>query len=136
MLPVIVNHLHNNTPMPINKNTLKKILVVDDDKDILDVVKLILTRSGFDVYTHSTGIDVANTVSNNHPNLVLLDIGLPGKLGTEVCKELKKIFSIPVIFFSAHADQRKTMQEYNADGFIQKPFNVADLIAYIKSYLP
>ena len=108
---------------------MRKILVVDDDEAILHVVKLILTSHGFDVQTHSTGLNVPDIVMHYHPNLILLDIRLPGKLGTEVCKELKQIHSnLPIIFFSAHADKGKAFALCHADGFIQKPFDIKNLI--------
>src|SRR5664279_617984 len=102
---------------------MKKILVVDDDEDILDIVKLILISHGFDVQTHSTGLNVPDIVMHYRPNLILLDIRLPGKLGTEVCRELKLIHSdLPIILFSAHAEQGKVYSLCDADGFLQKPF--------------
>ena len=85
---------------------MKKILVVDDDRDILYLVCHILTLNGFDVKAYSTGTDVPDVVSDYNPDLVLLDVRLPGKFGTEVCKELKKLYTnLPIILFSAHAEQ-------------------------------
>jgi DNA-binding response OmpR family regulator len=108
---------------------MKKILVVDDDIDILNIVEHILLSHGFDVQTHSTGLGVPDIVMHYHPNLILLDIRLPGKLGTEVCKELKQIDThLPIILFSAHADQGKAFALCDADGFIQKPFDIKNLI--------
>ena len=115
---------------------MKKILVVDDDEAILNVVKLILTSHGFDVQTHSTGLNVPDIVMHYHPNLILLDIRLPGKLGTEVCKELKQIHTnLPIILFSAHAEQGKAFAICDADGFIQKPFDIKNLIDTINLHL-
>ncbi len=115
---------------------MKKILVVEDDKDILNIVHHILISHGFDVQTHSTGLNVPDIVMHYHPNLILLDIRLPGKLGTEVCKELKQIHSnLPIIFFSAHADQGKSFALCDADGFIQKPFDIKNLIETINLHL-
>jgi len=115
---------------------MKKILIVDDDKDILHVVQFLLTSRGFDVQTHSTGLNVPDIVMHYHPNLILLDILLPGKLGTEVCKELKQIYaSLPILFFSAHADQGQALALCDADGFIQKPFDIKNLIDTINLHL-
>ena len=115
---------------------MKKILVVDDDKDILDVVEHILVSHGFDVQTHSTGLNVPDIVMHYHPNLILLDIRLPGKLGTEVCKELKQIHTnLPILLFSAHADQGEAFAICDADGFIQKPFDTKNLIDTINFHL-
>ncbi len=115
---------------------MKKILVVDDDVDILYIVQHILISHGFDVQTHSTGLNVPDIVMHYHPNLILLDIRLPGKLGTEVCKELKQIHSnLPIVFFSAHADQSKSFALCDADGFIQKPFDIKNLIDTINLHV-
>ena len=115
---------------------MKKILVVDDDKDILNVVQQILVSHGFDVKTHSTGLNVPDIVMHYHPNLILLDIRLPGKLGTEVCKELKQIHTnLPILLFSAHADQGEAFAICDADGFIQKPFDIKNLIDTINLHL-
>ena len=114
---------------------MKKILIVDDDKDVLEVVKLILTSHGFDVQTHSTSINVAKVVKYYKPNLILLDILLPGKLGTQACKELKLVHTIPIILFSAHSDERKSFEKWNADAFIQKPFDIDHLVNTINLQL-
>lgn len=115
---------------------MKKILVVDDNIEILNIVQRILTLYGFDVQTHATGLNVPDVVMHYHPNLILLDIRLPGKLGTEVCKELKQIYAhLPIILFSAHAEQGKAFDICDADGFIKKPFDIKNLIDTINSHL-
>ena len=115
---------------------MKKILVVEDDVDILYIVQHILVSHGFDVQTHSTGLNVPDIVMHYHPNLILLDIRLPGKLGTEVCSELKQIHTnLPIILFSAHADQGEAFAICDADGFIQKPFDITNLLATINLHL-
>ena len=115
---------------------MKKILIVDDEQDMVAIVRHILTSHGFDVYTHSTGLNVPDIVMHYHPNLILLDIRLPGKLGTEVCKELKQIHSnLPIILFSAHAEQGKAFALCDADEFIQKPFDIKNLINTINLHV-
>ena len=113
----------------------KKVLVVDDDRDILEIVQLILINGGFDVFTHTSGLKVEEAVNLYNPDVILLDIGLPGKQGTEVCIDLKKTHSMPIIFFSAHADKRLVYKQCNADGFIQKPFDINQLVNYVRSYV-
>ena len=115
---------------------MKKILIVDDDEAILHVVKLLLTKYGFDVQTHSTGLNVPDIVMHYHPNIILLDIRLPGKLGTEVCKELKQMdIHLPIILFSAHEKQAAALNICGADGFIEKPFDIKNLIDTINLHL-
>jgi len=110
---------------------MKKILLVEDDKNTIELVEYILTTYGFNVHTHSTGLNVDEVVKEYNPNLILLDIRLPGKSGTEVCKEIKKGSSIPIILFSAEADQDKIVNECNADAFLEKPFDINEMIVSI-----
>jgi DNA-binding response OmpR family regulator len=115
---------------------MKKILVVDDDPDILEVVNTILTTNGFSVITNSTGFNVPEIVSYYHPDLVLLDVRLPGKPGTEICKDLKLTSSHPpVILFSAHATMEESYGACHADAFIKKPFSIDNLIGTIKLHV-
>ena len=112
---------------------MKKILVVDDDKAILQVVTLILTSHGFDVKTHSTGFNVPGIVLYYQPDLILLDICLPGKLGTEICKELKELNpKIPIILFSANSNIGTNSC---ANAFISKPCDMQTLIDTINLHL-
>ena len=114
---------------------MKKVLVVDDDLDILEVVEYFLVSNGFKVQTHSTGLMVNEVVNHYKPDLILLDILLPGKMGTQVCNELKQLHDIPVILFSAHADILGSLSTSDADAFIEKPFEVKKLLTTIRSYL-
>ena len=77
---------------------MKKILVVDDDIDILYLIKYILTSRGFDVHTHTSGLNLPEVINYYTPHLILLDIRLPGKPGTQICKEIKRVFKVPIIF--------------------------------------
>jgi DNA-binding response OmpR family regulator len=112
---------------------MKKILLVDDDHDMLDVVKLILIQNGFNVRTNSNGYNLPQMINEYNPDIILLDVRLPGKPGTELCKELKETFSLPVILFSA--EPKILFNEWDADDFIQKPFEINHLITVIKSHL-
>ena len=115
---------------------MKKILVVDDDVDILFVIEHLLRLKGFDVRTHTTGLGIPNIVIQYAPDLILLDVMLPGKKGTQVCKELKIIHpNIPIILFSANAEKGKTFEIYKADDFVSKPFDVENLINSIKFHV-
>lgn len=126
------------TPMENSNNSKrfgKKILLVDDDIDISKVVTIILENNGYEVFTHTTGMNVNEVVEKNEPQLIILDISLPGKLGTEVCREIKEIYSIPIIFFSAHADKGSAYEKCKADGFIQKPFDIKKMLKTIDFFL-
>ena len=100
------------------------------------MVRISLEFYGFDVRTHSTSLNVPDAVQQYQPHLILLDIVLPGKSGIEICKELKRVDSkIPLILFSARSEKGKTFAACNADGFIQKPFDILQLVKTIKSFL-
>lgn len=115
---------------------MKKILVVDDDHDISAVVKMILVSKGYDVLTHDSGLHVPDIVNKFQPNLILLDVRLPGKFGTQVCSELKAVSDYPpILLFSAHAKEGESFAICDADGFIQKPFEVKQLISVIKEHV-
>ncbi len=115
---------------------MKKILIVDDDQNILEVVKFILLSYGFSVHTHTTGLNVLDIVLEYEPDLILLDIRLPGKSGTEICKELKDLHcEIPIILFSAHTQRANFMEIFGADAFISKPFDVKNLVSTVKFHL-
>ncbi len=111
---------------------MKKILIVDDDPAILDVTGLILTEHNYTVQTLADGINIEFIIKQFKPDLVLLDIILPGRFGTAICKGLKRIFTIPIVLFSADL---KAAEEYlgcKADDFIAKPFDINCLLSTIK----
>jgi DNA-binding response OmpR family regulator len=115
----------------------KKVLVVDDDNDILDVIQIILEDEGYEVATLDNGREVVDAVSNNTPDLILLDVMLCGIDGRDICRTLKAdpLFSlIPIIMISASHDLQTFMSQKGcADGFISKPFDIDDLVATVNS---
>lgn len=114
---------------------MKKILVVDDDEDILMIVSMILRENGYDVKTHGTGLQVPEVMDAYKPDLVLLDVWLPGKSGTEICRDIKQIYTVKVVLFSAHILEKEALALCNADGFVVKPFDIDDLTEAIKKNL-
>lgn len=116
----------------------KKVLVVDDDSDILTVIKTVLTIKGFLVQTVSRGNEVVNTINSFDPDILLLDVMLSGQDGREICKKIKsnpQHSELPILMLSAHPAAASTIREYGADGFINKPFKVATLIDEIDKHL-
>lgn len=116
----------------------KKILVLDDDLDILVVVQLLFKRKGFDVMAISRWEEVFERVDSFQPDVILLDVLLSGNDGRDICKVLKKKISakdIPVILFSANPSLGRTASDYLADDFVQKPFEVDDLLETINLHL-
>ncbi len=117
----------------------KKILVVDDDQDILDAIQFTLESSGYDVKTTEKGEYAENLHDNNGglPVLIILDVLLSGKDGRTICKKLKSqkdTKHIPIIMISAHPDAEKSVKEVGADAFLAKPFDIDKLLALVEKY--
>lgn len=115
---------------------MKKILVVDDDIDILTLVKMTLTLNGFETVTlsHWEGID--NAIEEFMPNLILLDVSLAGADGREICRRLKSqkdTEHIPIILFSANIEMEKSLNNCNAQAFISKPYDLNYFLQTINS---
>jgi len=114
----------------------KTILVVDDEPDIRDSVKMILETNGYRVITASNGDECLNTLKTETPDLILLDIMMPG---TPVSDIVKKITDIKIAFMSvvriSDARKRGLCENENIVDFFQKPFNVADLIDRVELHL-
>jgi DNA-binding response OmpR family regulator len=115
-----------------------KILVVDDDLDILEVLKFLLRKNGYEVILLSEAKKVIETVQETKPDIALLDVNLSGYDGREICKYLKTVLNvnIPIVLFSANANYKNSYKEYSADDFIEKPFEVKRLLSLLHSYLP
>ena len=113
---------------------MKRVLVVDDNLDILHLVQLILKNHGFEVLISPRGEDVVAKTECFSPQVILLDVFLSGYDGREICRELKanpKTKDIPVIMFSAHTKREDIISECHADDFIAKPFEVTELVAKV-----
>ncbi len=117
----------------------KKILAVDDDPDIVEVIKIILEDEGYEVSTLTSGIDVLNIISFIRPDLILLDVMLGGMDGREICKSIKahSIFKyIPVVMISAsHNLQNLLKLPGSPNDFLAKPFDIDHLIMKVKDQL-
>src|SRR5579863_3467641 len=109
----------------------KKILIAEDDRAIIDVVKIILENEGYEVFTADQGEIVHKTIDEQMPDAVLLDIWLYGEDGGQIAKEIKgksKTKHIPVILMSANNETEKITKQVGADDFLLKPFNIEDLL--------
>jgi DNA-binding response OmpR family regulator len=114
-----------------------KLLIVDDDPNICDMLKLYFENEGYMVKTANDGVDGVNTFKIYEPDLVLLDIMMPKKDGWQVCREIREISSKPVIMITAKGDvfDKVLGLELGADDFIVKPFDMKELSARIKAVL-
>lgn len=118
----------------------EKILIVEDEKDIIKMLEYNLKKEGFKVIDARDGEDALDLALRQHPNLILLDLMLPGINGLEVCKTLKKeakTASIPIIMLTAKSQESDKIVglELGADDYITKPFSPRELIARIKAVL-
>ena len=114
-----------------------KILVVDDDSNISDLLKIYFENEGYDVKTASDGVEGLSYFKIFEPDLVLLDIMLPKKDGWQVCREIREMSSKPVIMITAKGEvfDKVLGLELGADDFVVKPFDMKELSARVKAVL-
>lgn len=118
----------------------KRILVVDDEEHIVELIKFNLEKNGYKVITADNGRDALAIAKEQQPDLVLLDLMLPGMDGLEVCKEIRKeasISNMPIIMITAKGEELDKILglELGADDYITKPFSVRELVARSKAIL-
>lgn len=114
-----------------------KILIAEDDEDIIKLIKLYLENEKYEVFCATNGIDALNIVENNDIDLLVLDIMMPKLNGYEVTKKIRENSNIPILILSAknlHSDKILGL-DLGADDYIAKPFNPLEVIARIKSLL-
>lgn len=111
--------------------TTKKILVVDDDAGISEMLKTLLEFSGYQVAVTQSAAQTQSQVENGNVDLVVLDMLISGVDGTEVCADLrqnKKTSNVPILMMSAHQEAGEKCLEAGADDFIAKPFEMEDFL--------
>lgn len=118
----------------------KKILVVDDEVDILKVVTFRLRKSGYEILTAVDGREGLELIRNERPDLILLDLRLPVIDGYEVCRQVKadeELKNIPVILLTASSAAKiiERTKEFKADDYIIKPFNPTELLEKVKKLI-
>ncbi|MBX3058750.1 MAG: response regulator transcription factor [Anaerolineae bacterium] len=116
----------------------QKILVIDDSPDMLKVLTLLLTEQGYDVLTALNGQLGLHLVDEHHPDLVILDLSMPGVDGWEVCRRIRAKLSIPIIILTAaHVTDEDTVRglELGANDYVIKPFKNSVLLARIRNAL-
>ena len=114
------------------------VMVVDDDQDLAEMLGIVLTGAGIDVDLVSRGDEVLDVFRNNPPDLVLLDVMLPGLDGIEVCKLIRAESMVPIVMLSAKGDTHDVVRglEAGADDYMVKPFrHPSELIARIRTRL-
>ena len=114
-----------------------KILIVDDDSNIAELISLYLTKECFECDIAENGNDALTKAKSFNPDLILLDIMLPGLDGYDVCREIRKYSSIPIIMMSAKGEvfDKVLGLELGADDYIIKPFDTKEMVARVKAVL-
>lgn len=118
----------------------KHIFVVEDEEDILDLIRHHLMKEGYTVSTATDGMEAVNSILRKSPDLILLDLMLPGRDGLEVCQLLKrnpKVADIPILMVTAKDEESDVVAglELGADDYIVKPFRMKELIARVRAAL-
>lgn len=115
----------------------KKILIVDDEKNIVDILKFNLNKEGYETVEAFDGEQGINFATSENPDLILLDVMLPKADGFEVCAEIRKTKSTPIIMLTAKEEEVDKVLglELGADDYITKPFSMRELLARVKANL-
>ncbi len=115
----------------------KHILVVDDEKNIVDIIKAYLVREGYQVTTSYDGCSALKAAISSQPDLIILDLMLPEMSGWDVCKELRKTSNIPIIMLTARDETAEKIigLEIGADDYITKPFDPKEVVSRVKAVL-
>ncbi len=131
-----------NSFAPVYNSTIKTmtaatILLADDDEMIVDVLKHQLEREGFEVIAAGDGVQALALARSRQPDLVLLDVMMPGMQGWEVCREIRRESDIPILMLSARGEEmdRVLGLELGADDYIVKPFSFRELLARVRANL-
>lgn len=115
----------------------QRILVVEDEPAIADNINYALATEGFEVCWHATAAEALSALQGRVPDLVVLDVGLPDRSGFDLCRDIRRISDVPVIFLTARAGEvdRVVGLEIGGDDYVVKPFSPRELTARIKAVL-
>lgn len=113
------------------------ILIVDDEDRIREIVNLYFTKAGFQVAEAADGVEAIRTVEQVKPNIIILDIMMPVIDGIEVCRQIRKFSSVPIIMLSAKTEDEDRIMglELGADDYVTKPFSPREIVARVKAVL-
>lgn len=114
-----------------------KVLVIDDEENVCELITLYFEKAGYDVLSCGDGNEGIEMVRSQKPDIVILDLMLPGIDGLDVCKEIRKTSNVPLIMLTARVDEvdRVLGLEIGADDYVTKPFSPRELLARVKAVL-
>jgi two-component system, OmpR family, response regulator VicR len=120
-----------------SRTSTKRALIIDDDPDSVDLIKLIIRNAGMDVFGAFNGSEALQKCTNLHPNIILLDLMMPGMDGWETYERIRKITDVPVIVVSAITKKEQVVKglQMGFDDYVTKPFFPPELVARVKTVL-
>lgn len=119
----------------------KRVLVIEDEPNITEAVSFFLSRDGWEVFAHSNGHDAVDAVDNRAPDLLILDLMLPGRSGVEILRDLRahdRWSDLPVLMLTArgHSRDREEAEAAGASRFMTKPFSNAEILDVVRELAP
>jgi DNA-binding response OmpR family regulator len=123
------------TPVLERKETARRVLLVDDDQRILNFLRLKLAVSGYEVITATTGEGAVDLFESQKPDIIVMDVLLPGISGLEVLKALRVFSDIPIIVISASTDNGEKAMRLGASGFMSKPLDPDEVVKNVQTIL-
>ncbi|SKC83314.1 response regulator transcription factor [Maledivibacter halophilus] len=114
-----------------------KILVIEDEEKILNVIEAYLKNEGYTIYKAKNGLEGLNIFKSSSPHLVVLDLMLPGLSGEEICKNIRSSSDIPVIMLTAKTNEKSKLEGFSlgADDYVTKPFSPRELVERVRAIL-
>jgi len=118
-------------------NTAERVLIVDDEPQIRRVMKTALASNGYEAYEARSGEEALESLRTNNPDLILLDMNMPGMGGMATCREIRAVCEVPIIILSVRDSEQDKIAalDAGADDYITKPFSVNELLARIRANL-
>ncbi len=115
----------------------RKVLVVDDEESVRELIELYLTKEGYEVLLAKDGKEALRLNGESHPDLIVLDLMLPGMDGWEVCRQIRSTSRVPIIMLTARSEEvdRVVGLELGADDYVVKPFSPREMVARVKAVL-